>query len=56
MNEDADASDSSQSPIPSGPVSHGGHVGHGGRSGHGWMMVLCCIPMVVAIIFIVFGR
>ena len=53
MNEDHDASELSPSPIPSGPVSHGGHRNH--RS-HGWMMVLCCIPMVVAIIFIVLGR
>ena len=53
MSEDADASGLSQSPIPSGPVSRGGHRGH---RGHGWMMVLCCIPMVVAIIFIFLGR
>lgn len=50
MNDDADASELPESPIPSGRVSHGGH------RGHGWMMVLCCIPMVVAIIFIVLGR
>lgn len=28
-----------------------GHGGHGG-----WAMLLCCIPMVVAIVLIVLGR
>jgi len=30
----------------------GGH-GHGG---HLWVMLLCCAPMVIAALFIVFGR
>lgn len=24
-----------------------GQAGHGGHIGHGWMMVACCIPMLV---------
>ena len=26
---------------------------HGGHSGHGWMMVACCIPMIVIAIALV---
>jgi hypothetical protein len=30
--------------------------GHGGRGGHGWMMIACCIPMlVIAIVLVVTG-
>ena len=30
---------------PTGEPAHGGHQhGHGG---HGWMMIACCIPMLV---------
>lgn len=32
----------------SGPA---GHAGHGG-----WAMLLCCIPMVLIILLVVFGR
>ena len=27
--------------------------GHDGHSGHGWMMVVCCIPMLVLAIVLV---
>jgi hypothetical protein len=34
---------------PAGP-----RAGHGGSgSGHGWMMVLCCIPMIVIAVALV---
>lgn len=26
---------------------HDNHDGHGGRGGHGWMMIACCVPMLV---------
>jgi hypothetical protein len=32
---------------------HGAHPGHGGHGGHGWMMILCCIPMLVIAIALV---
>ena len=33
----------------------GGHGGHGGH-GHGWMMIACCIPMlVIAVILVATG-
>ena len=48
-----------------GPGSPDGHLhgsadedggGHGGHGGHGgWAMVLCCIPMVIAIVVIIIG-
>ena len=29
---------------------------HGGHSGHGWMMIICCIPMlVIAIVLVATG-
>ena len=32
---------------------HGGHAGHGG---HGWMMIACCIPMlVIAVVLVATG-
>lgn len=32
---------------------HGGHHGHGG---HGWMMIACCIPMlVIAVVLVATG-
>lgn len=27
-----------------GPSQHDSHAGHGG---HGWMMIVCCIPMLL---------
>jgi hypothetical protein len=40
---------------PGGPAhDSGGHGGHGG--GHGWMMIACCIPMlVIAVILVATG-
>jgi hypothetical protein len=32
------------------PRPHGGHGGHGG---HGWMMIICCIPMLVIAVALV---
>ena len=42
---------------------HGGPVhgtapvgGHGGHGGHGWMMIACCIPMlVIAVVLVATG-
>ena len=31
-----------------------GDTGHGGHSG--WLMLLCCIPMIVAVALIALGR
>jgi hypothetical protein len=27
--------------------------GHGGHGGHGWMMIICCIPMLVIAVALV---
>ena len=34
-------------------TGHGEHGGHGGHGGHRWMMVACCIPMVVIVVTLV---
>jgi hypothetical protein len=32
------------------------HGGHGGHGGHGWMMMICCVPMlVIAIVLVATG-
>ena len=37
-------------------AGHDRGAGHGGHGGHGWMMVACCIPMlVVAIVLVATG-
>jgi Flp pilus assembly protein TadB len=43
-----------QSPTPrlkkldlNGHEDVAGHQGHAGHGGHGWMMIICCIPMLV---------
>ena len=42
-----------RAPDPGHAESHGGHGGHGG---HGWMMIACCIPMlVIAVILVATG-
>lgn len=28
-------------------------AGHGGHAGHGWMMIACCIPMIVIAVALV---
>lgn len=28
-------------------------AGHGGHAGHGWMMIVCCIPMIVIAVALV---
>jgi hypothetical protein len=34
----------------------GASHGHGGHGGHGWMMVACCIPMlVIAVVLVATG-
>ena len=36
------------------PGGHGAHRGgHGGHGGHGWMMIICCIPMLVIAVALV---
>ena len=31
-------------------------AGHGGHGGHGWMMIACCIPMlVIAVVLVATG-
>ena len=32
---------------------HGGHAEHGGHGGHSWMMIACCIPMLVIAVALV---
>lgn len=39
-------------PAPMG--NNGEREGHGGHSM--WLMVLCCIPMVIAVVLIAVGR
>lgn len=46
---DADAAPSAGH--DTGSEEHGSHGGHSM-----WMMVLCCIPMVIPIVLIIFGR
>lgn len=36
---------------PGGPPRDSG--GHGGHGGHGWMMIACCIPMLVLAVILV---
>ena len=40
----ADGHDHTMHSTPADPSQHETHAGHGG---HGWMMILCCIPMLV---------
>ena len=28
-------------------------TGHGGHGGHGWMMMICCIPMIIIAVVLV---
>jgi nitrate/nitrite transporter NarK len=40
-------------PPEKAPAWHGGHGGHGG---HGWMMMACCVPMlVIAVVLVATG-
>lgn len=40
-----------------GSVDKTRHQGHGGgHGGHAWLMLLCCLPMIIAALFILFGR
>lgn len=32
---------------------HAGHKPHAGRGAHGWMMIACCIPMLVIAVALV---
>ena len=39
-----------------GPAGHTGHQAHTGHGGHGWMMIACCIPMlIIAIVLVATG-
>lgn len=38
---------------PAGGSRHEGHRGHGG---HGWMMIACCVPMLVIAVVLVATR
>ena len=29
------------------------HAGHAGHGGHGWMMIACCIPMIIIAVALV---
>ncbi len=48
-------------PAPMQPGQHAqhaqhaklGHGGHGGHGGHRWMMIACCIPMLVVAVALV---
>ena len=44
-------------PRPPQPVARQQRLGgHGGHGGHGWMMIVCCIPMlVIAIVLVASG-
>ena len=57
-----------QSNLPSPPPVVGGRIhhdrpdlevaagDHAGHSGHGWMMIVCCIPMlVIAVVLVLTG-
>jgi hypothetical protein len=35
------------------PVAHDGHESHGAHAGHGWMMLACCVPMLLIIVVLV---
>jgi len=37
------------SPYGTPTTSHEDHTGHGGHGGHRWMMIACCIPMLVIV-------
>jgi Flp pilus assembly protein TadB len=41
----------------SGEEQHAGHaVRPGGHAGHGWMMLICCVPMlVIALVLVATG-
>ena len=39
-----------------GTGGHESHSGHGGHGGHGWMMIACCIPMLVIAVVLVATR
>ena len=37
-------------------AGHAGHAGHDGQGRHGWLMIACCIPMlVIALALVVAG-
>ena len=38
---------------PHTPPVGGQSGGHGGHAGHGWMMIACCIPMIVVAVALV---
>jgi hypothetical protein len=38
-----------------GPIEKTEHQGHG-HGGHAWLMLLCCLPMIIAALFILVGR
>ena len=37
-------------------AGHGRHTGHDSHGGHSWMMIACCIPMlVIAVVLVATG-
>jgi hypothetical protein len=36
-----------------GPTAHAGHETHGAHSGHSWMMMACCVPMLLIVVVLV---
>jgi hypothetical protein len=35
------------------PAAHSGHESHGAHSGHSWMMMACCVPMLLIVVVLV---
>lgn len=36
-----------------GPTAPAGHEAHGAHSGHSWMMMACCVPMLIIVVVLV---
>jgi hypothetical protein len=34
-------------------ATHTGHESHGAHSGHSWMMMACCVPMLIIVVVLV---
>ena len=50
--------DTNKNPLASsapgeGPAAHAGHETHGAHSGHSWMMMACCVPMLIIVVVLV---
>lgn len=38
---------------PPDPARSTDHAGHGGHGGHSWMMIACCVPMLIIAVALV---